>query len=239
MSATVRNLLLAGGVHHPVDASAPSLTQTFVAAKASSPMSRKTSRPAAAAWRRAVTPCSLSVRCAGACWTPNTMHTANAGAWRLSQPAREAICQHPARAAAPCWPCTPPPSVSTTGRSGARSSVRAGSGASPASAAVWWCRCELRCRRGGVTLPTGCRRSSARTKSTRTCGWRRMCGRSRMRATRPPPADKPGPWTPVLWTREWEGARVVYDALGHNAKSLDHPVHRQLIARAAGLGTGA
>jgi len=46
-------------------------------------------------------------------------------------------------------------------------------------------------------------------------------------------SGSPGGWTPALWTREWEGGRVVYDALGHNAKSLDHPVHRRLITRAA------
>jgi type 1 glutamine amidotransferase len=42
-----------------------------------------------------------------------------------------------------------------------------------------------------------------------------------------------GPWTPVLWTRQWQGGRVVYDALGHDAASLDHPVHQKLITRAA------
>jgi type 1 glutamine amidotransferase len=42
----------------------------------------------------------------------------------------------------------------------------------------------------------------------------------------------------VLWTRQWEGARVVYDALGHDAQSLDHPVHRQLIERAAAWALG-
>ncbi len=46
-------------------------------------------------------------------------------------------------------------------------------------------------------------------------------------------AGQPGDWAPVLWSRQWEGGRVVYDALGHDAQSLDHPVHQQLIARAA------
>jgi len=46
-------------------------------------------------------------------------------------------------------------------------------------------------------------------------------------------AGTPGAWAPVLWTRHWEGARVVYDALGHDASSLDHPVHQRLLARAA------
>lgn len=44
---------------------------------------------------------------------------------------------------------------------------------------------------------------------------------------------KPGPWMPVLWTHEWQGGRVVYDALGHDAASLGHPVHQRLITRAA------
>ena len=51
-------------------------------------------------------------------------------------------------------------------------------------------------------------------------------------------AGQPGDWAPVLWTRQWEGARVVYDALGHDAQSLDHPVHRQLIQRAAAWALG-
>ena len=34
-------------------------------------------------------------------------------------------------------------------------------------------------------------------------------------------------------TRQWQGGRVVYDALGHASPSLDHPVHRRVVARAA------
>lgn len=49
---------------------------------------------------------------------------------------------------------------------------------------------------------------------------------------------QPGDWAPVLWTRHWQGGRVVYDALGHDAQSLDHPVHQQLIARAAAWALG-
>ena len=44
---------------------------------------------------------------------------------------------------------------------------------------------------------------------------------------------KPGPWMPVLWAREWQGGRVVYDALGHDSASLEHPVHQRLMTRAA------
>ena len=40
-------------------------------------------------------------------------------------------------------------------------------------------------------------------------------------------------WAPVLWTRHWQGARVAYSALGHDAASLDHPVHQRLLGRAA------
>lgn len=42
-----------------------------------------------------------------------------------------------------------------------------------------------------------------------------------------------GDWAPVLWTRQWHGARVVYSALGHDAASLGHPVHQRLLGRAA------
>lgn len=49
---------------------------------------------------------------------------------------------------------------------------------------------------------------------------------------------QPGDWAPVLWTRQWEGGRVVYDALGHDAQSLDHPVHQQVIRRAVAWALG-
>lgn len=51
-------------------------------------------------------------------------------------------------------------------------------------------------------------------------------------------AGEPGAWAPVLWTRHWGGARVVYDALGHDAQSLDHPVHQALLGRAAAWALG-
>jgi uncharacterized protein len=43
---------------------------------------------------------------------------------------------------------------------------------------------------------------------------------------------------PILWARAWDaaesaGARVVYDALGHDGRSYDSPVHREILARAA------
>ena len=41
-----------------------------------------------------------------------------------------------------------------------------------------------------------------------------------------------GSW-PVLWARQVGRGRVVYDALGHDKTSLDHPAHRQLLCRSA------
>lgn len=43
---------------------------------------------------------------------------------------------------------------------------------------------------------------------------------------------------PVLWTHRYGSGRVVYDALGHDAASLEHPVHRRLIQRAALWASG-
>jgi hypothetical protein len=42
-----------------------------------------------------------------------------------------------------------------------------------------------------------------------------------------------GDWQPMLWARRVGAGRVVYDALGHDNASLDHPTHRRIIARAA------
>jgi type 1 glutamine amidotransferase len=36
-----------------------------------------------------------------------------------------------------------------------------------------------------------------------------------------------------LWAREVDGARVVYNALGHDSASLNHPTHKRLLQRAA------
>lgn len=43
---------------------------------------------------------------------------------------------------------------------------------------------------------------------------------------------------PVLWTHRYGAGRVVYDALGHDATSLEHPVHSRLIQRAALWASG-
>jgi type 1 glutamine amidotransferase len=39
--------------------------------------------------------------------------------------------------------------------------------------------------------------------------------------------------SPCLWTREVSNGRVVYDALGHDAASLNHPIHREIVQRSA------
>jgi type 1 glutamine amidotransferase len=42
----------------------------------------------------------------------------------------------------------------------------------------------------------------------------------------------------VLWTHRYGAGRVVYDGLGHDAASLEHPVHRRLVQRAALWASG-
>lgn len=54
-----------------------------------------------------------------------------------------------------------------------------------------------------------------------------------VRAVAPNVTGPGSTWTPSLWTRQWQGGRVVYDALGHAAASLEQPVHRRVITRAA------
>lgn len=39
--------------------------------------------------------------------------------------------------------------------------------------------------------------------------------------------------SPALWARDVGSARVVYDALGHDSESLNHPTHRRIVQRAA------
>ena len=56
---------------------------------------------------------------------------------------------------------------------------------------------------------------------------------AQVRATAPGASGPGSTWTPALWTHQWQGGRVVYDALGHASPSLDHPVHRRVVARAA------
>jgi len=38
---------------------------------------------------------------------------------------------------------------------------------------------------------------------------------------------------PVLWARSFGRGRVVYDALGHDRSSLEHPIHGHILARSA------
>lgn len=44
---------------------------------------------------------------------------------------------------------------------------------------------------------------------------------------------------PLLWAREVQGGRVVYDALGHDLRSYASPEHRTLLQRAARWATRA
>jgi len=40
-------------------------------------------------------------------------------------------------------------------------------------------------------------------------------------------------WSPCLWARELQPGRVVFDALGHDSASLNHPQHRRIVQRSA------
>lgn len=44
--------------------------------------------------------------------------------------------------------------------------------------------------------------------------------------------------SPCLWAREVGNGRVVYDALGHDSASIDHPTHRRILQRSALWATG-
>ncbi|HEX5191944.1 MAG TPA: ThuA domain-containing protein [Solirubrobacteraceae bacterium] len=46
-------------------------------------------------------------------------------------------------------------------------------------------------------------------------------------------AEHGGERHPLLWAREVDGGRVVYDLLGHHVGSYDPPTHRRIVARAA------
>lgn len=49
-----------------------------------------------------------------------------------------------------------------------------------------------------------------------------------------PPADAPVDGVqPIAWLHEYGRGRVAYDALGHDAASLNEPTHRRLLQRAA------
>ena len=43
---------------------------------------------------------------------------------------------------------------------------------------------------------------------------------------------------PAIWTYQYGAGRVVYDSLGHDSASLQHPVHRRLLQRAALWASG-
>jgi type 1 glutamine amidotransferase len=45
--------------------------------------------------------------------------------------------------------------------------------------------------------------------------------------------DLDGARHPLLWTHEYGNARIVYDALGHDAASYDAPEHRAIVTQAA------
>ncbi|MGQ0844140.1 MAG: ThuA domain-containing protein [Sporichthyaceae bacterium] len=56
-----------------------------------------------------------------------------------------------------------------------------------------------------------------------------------LEATHPRTPDSP---QPVLWTREYGGGRVAYDALGHHPPSYEAPAHRAVLRRTINWLTG-
>ena len=48
-----------------------------------------------------------------------------------------------------------------------------------------------------------------------------------------------GHWMPTAWCHQWHGARVFYDALGHDMDSFAAPAHRRLLTNALGWLTAA
>ncbi len=52
-------------------------------------------------------------------------------------------------------------------------------------------------------------------------------------------SDPQKAWHPMLWARQQGRGRVVYDALGHDPGSIAHPVHAQILTRAALWAAGA
>lgn len=43
-----------------------------------------------------------------------------------------------------------------------------------------------------------------------------------------------GKWMPTVWCHQWQGARIFYDALGHNMDGFTDPAHRHLLTNAIG-----
>ena len=235
MSATVRNLLLAGGVHHPVEASAPSLTDVLL----QQGITTDVEEDIEAGCRRLAQGGYALLTVGALRWRMlDAKYDAHRERWglALSQEARDAICQHlrgggallALHTATICFDDWPQWGEMVGarwvwGQSGHApfggvdvnfDAAKAGDIAQGLPAF----QCEDEVYENMWMAPDV--RPLAHARNQTTAG------------------GQPGPWTPVLWTREWEGARVVYDALGHNAKSLDHPVHRQLIARAAAWALG-
>lgn len=226
----VRNLLLAGGVHHPLEASAPSLTQALEGLGITTDIDEDIR---AGCERLAHGGYQLLTVSALRWQMLDAKYDVHRDRWGLQMPeaAREAIRQHLRRGGALLamhtaticfddWPQwgeivgarwvwgqsghAPFGAVDVNFDAAPAGSIGAGLPAFQCEDEVYehmWMAPDIR--------------PLAHARNQRT------------------PDGGPGPWTPVLWTREWEGGRVVYDALGHNAKSLDHPVHRQLIQRAA------
>lgn len=235
MSGLTRNLLLAGGVHHPLEASAPSITRILqeqgIATDVEEDIEAGCQRLAQGGYQL-LTVSALRWRMLDA------KYDAHRPRWglALSEAARDAIRGHLRRGGALlashtatiCFDDWPQWGEIVGARWVWGQSFHAPFGGvdvrfvpgagGPLTAGLPDFSCQDEVYESMTVMPDVQPLAHARNQTT--------------------PAGGPGAWTPVLWTREWEGGRVVYDALGHNALSLDQPVHQQLLARAARWALG-
>lgn len=235
MTQPIRNLLLAGGVHHPVEASAPSLTDALaplgIQTDVEEDIAAGCQRLAQGGYQL-LTVSALRWQMLDAKYDPHRERWGRA----MPEAAREAIRQHlrgggallAMHTATICFDDWPQWGEIVGARwvwgqsghapfGGIDVNFEAATSGSIADGLPAF-QCEDEVYENMWMAPDVRPLAHARNQTT--------------------PNGSPGAWTPVLWTREWGGGRVVYDALGHNAKSLDHPVHRQLIARAAAWALG-
>jgi type 1 glutamine amidotransferase len=227
-TAAVRNLLLAGGLHHPVDACAPSIVQTLQAQGIETDVEEDIE---AGCQRLAQGHYQLLTVSALRWPMPEAKYDPHRARWALtiSQQARSAIEQflrggggllamHAAAISFDDWP-------QWADIVGSRW-VWGQSGHAP------YGDIEVRfdaddSQALGTGLPSFQCQDEVYENMTVAPDVQPLAQARNLTGS----AGHPGAWAPVWWTRRWHGARIVYDALGHDAQSLDHPVHRQLLAQ--------
>ncbi len=227
-TTTVRNLLLAGGLHHPVEAGAPSIVQAL----SGQGIETDVEEDIEAGCQRLAQGNYQLLTVSALRWAmPEAKYDAHRARWGLaiSQQARSAIAQflrggggllamHTAAISFDDWP--------QWGDIVGSRWIWGQSGHAP------YGHIEVRFDAAdphamGTGLPAFQCQDEVYENMTVAPDVRPLAHARNLTGN----AGQPGAWTPVWWTRRWHGARIVYDALGHDAQSLDHPVHRQLLAQ--------